>query len=85
MDVRSESKPECSECDGQSYVQSSRTRRAPETKMFVADMSRVRNGADHPGRQTPDLYMTGRHGKHDPYGSVHDTKNYRRPKPRLPG
>ena len=84
MDECPDGKPECSERDGQCYVQRCRTRRVPESKTFVADMSRVRNGADHPGRQSPHLYMTGRQGKHDANESVYDAEDDHRTKPRLP-
>ena len=33
--------------------------------MFVADMSRIGNGADHPGRQAPELNVIGRQGEPD--------------------
>ena len=84
MNICSDSKPERSERNSECHMQSRQRRRVPEPKALVTDMNRVRNSADHPRRQTPHLYMTGRHGKHDANESVHDAENYHRTKPRLP-
>src|SRR5207302_11378964 len=84
MDVCPESEPEGSERDGRCDVESCRAGRVPKAKSFVADMSRVRYRADHPGCQTPHLYMVGRHGKHDANEGVYAADYYHRANPRLP-
>ena len=84
MNVCPDSKPERSERNGECHMQSRQRRRVPEPKALVADMNRVRNNADHPRRQTPHPYVTGRHCKQDANESVHDAENYHRTNPRLP-
>ena len=84
MDVCANRNPECSERDGQRYVQSRRTRRVPEPKTFVANVSRVRKRANDPGRQAPYLQRIRQSRKRDANEGVHYAHEHRHTNPWLP-
>jgi hypothetical protein len=66
-------------------MQRCQARRIAEAEVLVADMSRIDNGADHPGRQTPEEYA-GSHKRSEANvnGQVHGTGKKRPSKPAMP-